>query len=95
MSKNPREYNIDTLSAKFAAISRQVFPALLPRVSAGYCQRLQADESGVIITQMWNHNTSVMVAMLGTPCALPLRNSSVVLMLRKVIMCNASIFTLI
>jgi hypothetical protein len=37
--------------------------------------RALEDESGMIITLMGMHNRSVMVAMLGTPCAIPPRNS--------------------
>jgi len=57
-------------------ISRQVYPASLPDVSAGYCQRALVDESGMIRTQMGTHNISEMVAVLGTPCAIPSRNSN-------------------
>jgi hypothetical protein len=31
------------------------------------------DESGIIISQMRKHNRSVMVAVYGTPCAIPPR----------------------
>jgi hypothetical protein len=44
---------------------------LMPHVSAGYCQRALVDETGMIRTQMVKHNISVMVAMLGTPSAIP------------------------
>jgi hypothetical protein len=52
MFKNPAEYERDTSSAKFMAVSCQVSPALLPNVYAGYCQRALVDESGMILTQM-------------------------------------------
>jgi hypothetical protein len=45
-------------------------------VSAGYCLRVPADESGVIITQIGEKNTrSEIVSVLGTPCAISPRNS--------------------
>jgi hypothetical protein len=53
------------------AIPHQVFPALLPDVSAGYCQGAVVDESGMIRTQVGVHNRSEMAAVLGTPCAIP------------------------
>jgi hypothetical protein len=36
--------------SKITAVSRQVSPALLPDVSASYCQRTLVDESGMIKT---------------------------------------------
>jgi hypothetical protein len=33
------------------------------------------DESGVIRTQMGTHNRTYMIIVLGTPCAIPARNS--------------------
>jgi hypothetical protein len=39
-------------------------------VSAGYCQRAPVGESGMIRTQMGKQNTSVMVAVYGTPCVI-------------------------
>jgi hypothetical protein len=56
-------------------ISHQVSLALLPGVSAGYYQRALVDESGMIRTQE-KHNRSVMVAVYGTPCAIPPRINS-------------------
>jgi hypothetical protein len=47
MVKNPEEYEGDTLSAKFIAISRQVSSASLSGVCAGYCQRALEDASGM------------------------------------------------
>jgi hypothetical protein len=44
MLKKPAEYESDTSSEKFKAISRQVSPALLLGVSAGYRQRALVDE---------------------------------------------------
>jgi hypothetical protein len=57
MLKFPAEYDRDTSSAKFRAISRQIYFPLLPVVSAGYCQRALVDESGTIRTQMGTQNT--------------------------------------
>jgi hypothetical protein len=50
MFKNPAEYERDALSAKFMAISRQVYTG----VSAGYCQRVLVDELRMIKTQDGN-----------------------------------------
>jgi hypothetical protein len=58
MLKNTAEYERDSSSAKFTAIFRHVFPALLPDVSADYCRRALVDESGMIRTQMGTHNRS-------------------------------------
>jgi hypothetical protein len=55
---------------------RQVSPASLPNISAGYCQRAVVDELGKSRTQMGTHNRSVMVAVLGAPYAIPPRNSN-------------------
>jgi hypothetical protein len=52
--KNPAECEKDTSSEKFTATSRQISPALLPGVSAGFCQRAVGDESVMNITQMSN-----------------------------------------
>jgi hypothetical protein len=52
--KTPAEYEKDALSAKFMAISRQVYTASLPGVSAGYCQRALVDELRMIKTQDGN-----------------------------------------
>jgi hypothetical protein len=71
MLKNPAEYE-DTSSAKFTSFSGQVSTASLPDASAGYCKRALVDELGMIRTQMGKHNRSEMVAVLGTPCAIPL-----------------------
>jgi hypothetical protein len=73
--KEPYEYQTDASSAKFTAIYRQVSPASLPNVFASYCQRALVDESGMIGTQARMHNRSAMVAVHGTPCAIPPRNS--------------------
>jgi hypothetical protein len=54
MLKNSPEYERDTSSEKFTAISRQVPPASLLGVSAGYCQRALVDESGMFRTQTMN-----------------------------------------
>jgi hypothetical protein len=75
MLENSTGRKRDHSSAKFTAISRQVSPASPPDVSAGNCQRALVDESGIIRTQMNTHNRSVMVAVLGTLCAIPPRNN--------------------
>jgi hypothetical protein len=64
----------DISPGKFSAIPRQVSPALVPDISAGYCQSALVDESRMIITQI--HSRSEMVAVLGTQCAIPPRNSN-------------------
>jgi hypothetical protein len=61
------------LYEKFTDVSHQDFPAFILGVSAGYCQRAIAGESGVIRTHMGKHNGSVMVAVYGTVCAIPPR----------------------
>jgi hypothetical protein len=66
----------DTSYAKLSAISRQVFPDSILGVSTGYCQRTLMDESGIIRTQMGTGNRLEMVAVSGTPCAIPHRNSN-------------------
>jgi hypothetical protein len=58
-------------------ISLQVSPDLLLGVSAGYCQRALVRESGMISTQTRKHNRTEMVAVYGTPCATPPRNSNI------------------
>jgi hypothetical protein len=57
-------------------ISCQVSPASLPDVSADYCRRGLVAEPGTIRTQTGTHNTSEMVAVLGTPCAIQPRNGN-------------------
>jgi hypothetical protein len=47
---------------------------LCSQASAGYYQRLLVGESGIIRTQTETHNRQI-VAMHGTPCAIPPRNS--------------------
>jgi hypothetical protein len=59
------------LQAKFTDISRQVSPASLLGVSAGYHQRALVCEPGMIRTQMGKRNRVVMVTVYGTPCAIP------------------------
>jgi hypothetical protein len=51
MLNNPTGMKRDNSQAKFTAISRQVSPVSQPEVSAGYCQRALADESGKIRNQ--------------------------------------------
>jgi hypothetical protein len=58
---------------KIMDISRQVSPDLLRRVSAGYGQRVVVGESVITRTQMGEYKRSVMAAVYGTPCAIPLR----------------------
>jgi hypothetical protein len=58
---------------KIHDISYQVSTAALPGVSASYGQRALVGESLMIRTQMGKNNRSVMVAMYGTPCAIPPR----------------------
>jgi hypothetical protein len=45
--------------------------ASLLAASAGYCQRPPVDDSVMIRTHMETHNRSVIVAVYGTPCAIP------------------------
>jgi hypothetical protein len=52
MLKIPAEYERDTSSAKFTAISYQISPASTLDASAGFCQRALVDELGMIRTQM-------------------------------------------
>jgi hypothetical protein len=40
-------------------------------ISAGYYHRGLMSETGMIRTQVGTHNRSVMVAVYGTPCAIP------------------------
>jgi hypothetical protein len=56
---------------KKTAICRQVSPASLSDVFTGYCQKFLMGVSATIITQMGTHNGSEMVALYGTPCAIP------------------------
>lgn len=70
MLKNTAEYEKDTSWAKLTTISCQTSPVTLPVVSVGYCQRDLADKLGKIRPQMGTHNGSVMVSVLGTPCAI-------------------------
>jgi hypothetical protein len=51
MLNNPIGMKRDNSQAKFTAISRQVSPVSQPEVSAGYCKRALADESGMIRNQ--------------------------------------------
>jgi hypothetical protein len=57
--------------------------ASLLGVSAGYCYRALVGESGMIKTLMGKHNGSVMVAVYGTPWAIPPRKQTVNLFLRN------------
>jgi hypothetical protein len=58
-------------------ICHDVSPALLIGEYDVYCQKALVGESGMIKTQMWKHNRSVIVAVYGTPCAIPSRKSNV------------------
>jgi hypothetical protein len=69
-------YMHERLVNKFHGHNAPSFSALLPDVSAGYCQGCLVDESGVIRTQIRMHNRSETVAVLGTPCTIPPRNSN-------------------
>jgi hypothetical protein len=73
--KEPCRYVNRYLVGKNSAISHQVSPALLSDVSSGYCQRALVDESGMIRT-LDGENRTDMVAVHGTPCAIPPRNSN-------------------
>jgi hypothetical protein len=53
------------------ATSRQVSPTSLLGVSAGNYQRVLMDELEIIRTYMGTQSRSEMVAMHGTPCAIP------------------------
>jgi hypothetical protein len=75
MLKNPAEYERDNTSAKFVAISRHV-SSFLARASAGYCQRAPDDKSGMITAQTGRHKDKKTVAVHGTHCATPPRNSN-------------------
>jgi hypothetical protein len=61
----------EILVAKFTDISRQVSPASLLGVSTVYRQRVLVGVSEMIRTQIGKHNRPVMVAVYGTPCAIP------------------------
>jgi hypothetical protein len=74
MLKKPTIMKRDTSWAKFTAISRQVAPALLVGISAGYCRRVLVGLSGMIIPQMGMYIISEMAVVYGTPCAIPPRN---------------------
>jgi hypothetical protein len=76
MLKNPTGMKRNTSKAKFMAISHQVSTALLPDVSAGYCQRALVNESGIVRTQMGMHKRSEMVTVHGMPCVIPLCDSN-------------------
>jgi hypothetical protein len=56
MLQNPTGMKKGTLWAKYTSIYRQVSPASLPDVFAGYYRRALVDESGLIRTQIGNRN---------------------------------------
>jgi hypothetical protein len=76
MLKNSAEYERDTSSAKFTAISSQVSPDSVLGVLAGTCQKALVDETEIIRTQMGTHNRSEMVAVHGTLYTIPPRTSN-------------------
>jgi hypothetical protein len=53
-----------------------VFPASILVFSAGYFHRALVDESRMIRTQKGMNNRSEIIAIYGTPCAIPPRNSN-------------------
>jgi hypothetical protein len=73
--KEPDRYEKTYFVGKIPAISRQVYPASLPHISAGYCQTALVDESGISRTKMGTHKRSELAAMLGMPCGIPPCNS--------------------
>jgi hypothetical protein len=62
MLKNPTSMT-EIVVGEIQNISRQVSPASLPAVCAGYCHEVLVDESRMIITQMGKQNRSKMVAL--------------------------------
>jgi hypothetical protein len=54
MLKNTAKFERDTLWEKFTAISLQVSSASLSGISAGHCQRVLVDDSGIIRNQTRN-----------------------------------------
>jgi hypothetical protein len=74
MLKNSVEYERDISSAKFTAIFAISSDFLLD-VSVGICRRALVDESGMIGTRGCTVGQK-MVAVHGTLCTIPLRNSS-------------------
>jgi hypothetical protein len=79
--KEPYKYEKRYFVGKIHYHFSPSFSCFLPDVSAGYCQRVLADGSRmiiiiIIITQVETHNRSVMVTVLRTPCAIPPRNSN-------------------
>jgi hypothetical protein len=62
----------EILVGKIDVLSRQVSPASLLG-DCRYYQRTLVDQSGMIRTHMGKYSRSVMVAVYGTPCAIPPR----------------------
>jgi hypothetical protein len=62
------------------------FLASLQNISAGKCKRALVDESGMIRTQMGTHNRSAIVAVLGTPCAIPPPTVNIILATNLIIL---------
>jgi hypothetical protein len=85
--EEPYKYEKRYFIAKFTAISHQVSPALLLRVSVGNCQRALVDESGMVRIQMGTHSRLEMVTVHGTPCVIPCYNSNsmCILVLKEVL----------
>jgi hypothetical protein len=71
--KSPAEYESDTSSAKFKGFFAKFLPASLQGVCFGICKTTLVDERGMIRTQMGKHCRSIIVAVYGTPCAIPPR----------------------
>jgi hypothetical protein len=73
MLKDPYSMKRGTCRLNLRTFLAKILSASLLGVSAGYCQTAVVGESGIIITEMKNQNRSVMVAVYGTPCAIPTR----------------------
>jgi hypothetical protein len=63
----------EILIGKIHGYFSQVSLDLLIGASASYCQGALVGVSEMIRTHMGKHNRSVMVAVYGTPCAVPSR----------------------
>jgi hypothetical protein len=66
----------DTCRLNSQTFIAKLLPASLLGVCAGYFQATEVGGSGIIISQMWKHTRSVMVAVYGTRFAIPPRNSN-------------------
>jgi hypothetical protein len=74
MLKIPEEYDTYTSLGNLSTFLAKFLPASLLGASAGICQKALVDESGMIRTQMGKHDKK-MVAVHGTLCTIPPRNS--------------------